>query len=139
LGAGLIVADTNLIVYLLIEGDQTPQAQACGQRDPVWIAPPIWRNEFINVLSLYVRSRGLPLDDALRAIAAADKLVETVVLRGVEDRIIRWAAAHGMASYDAEFVIAAEIADVRVVTADKNLISQAKPRAVSIADFAAGK
>lgn len=135
----MIIADTNLIAYFLIEGEETKQAAACAERDPVWLAPAVWRHEFTNVLSQNVRLRGLPIDDALRALGAADELIDTVTMRGLDERIIRWSADHGLASYDAEFVIAAEVADVRLVTADKALIREAGPRAILIADFAAGK
>lgn len=132
----MIVADTNLIAYLLIEMEQTALAQACGERDPVWIAPPVWRHEFTNVLSQYVRTLGLPMDQALRALAAADELIETVSLRGLDEQIIRWSADHGLAGYDAEFVIAAETANVPLVTADKALLKACPGRAVSPRDFA---
>ena len=133
----MIVADTNLIAHLLIETAETEVARACGSRDPVWIAPAIWRHEFINVLSLHVRTRGLPMQDALRALSAADDFIQTIPATGQDERIIQWAAAHKMASYDAEFVIAAEVAELRLVTADKALVSKC-PRAVLPKDFAVG-
>ena len=121
----MIVADTNLIAYLLIESDQTPTAQACGARDPIWMAPPIWRHEFTNVLSQHIRVRGLRIDDALRALAAADSLVETITLRGLDERVMHWSSQHALSSYDAEFVIAAEIADIRLVTSDRGILRKA--------------
>lgn len=135
----MIIADTNLIVYYLVEADQTQSARACASRDPHWRAPAIWRHEFINVLSQHIRLRGLPIDDAIRALALADELIETVALPGLDQRIFEVASSWTLASYDAEFFVAAEAADVPLVTADKKLIEQSKGRAISIADFAAGK
>jgi predicted nucleic acid-binding protein len=135
----LIVADTNLIAYLLIQTEQTSVAEACGARDPIWIAPPIWRHEFLNVLSQHIRLRNLPIDRALRSLAAADDLVETVTLRGLDERIMVWASQHGVSSYDAEFVLAAEAADVRLVTSDGAILREAPERSISPADFAAGR
>jgi hypothetical protein len=51
----VIDADTNLVAYLLIDGDATPQARAAWQKDPDWILPPLWRSEFLNVLATSVR------------------------------------------------------------------------------------
>lgn len=138
-GSGMIVADTNLIAYFLIEMEETQVAQACANRDPIWIAPAIWRHEFINVLTQYVRTRGLPVDQALRALAAADRIIETITVRAFDERVIRWAADHKFATYDSEFVIAAEVSEVRLVTADKALLREFPSRAISPADFALGK
>ena len=134
----MIVADTNLIVYLLIESEQTMFAELCGKRDPFWCAPAVWRHEFIKALSQHIRLRGLVMDDALKALKTTDDLIETVSLRGMDEQIMQWSADHGLAGYDAEFAIAAEKLDVRLVTADKALIRECNGRAISPRDFAAG-
>jgi hypothetical protein len=84
-----------LIIYLLIDSEQTPFAEQCGKRDPFWVAPAVWRHELINALSQHVRLRGLAMDDAMAALATADGLIETVTLRGLDEQIMRWSADHG--------------------------------------------
>jgi hypothetical protein len=46
----MIVADTNLLVYLLLPGDRTGKVQQFDLRDPAWVAPLLWRSELIKVL-----------------------------------------------------------------------------------------
>ena len=47
----MIVADTNLFAYFLINGPQTSQAVKAFHRDSAWIAPSIWSIELLNVLA----------------------------------------------------------------------------------------
>lgn len=45
----MIVVDTNVIVYLYMTGDYSAQAEQALLKDPLWVAPPLWRSEFRNV------------------------------------------------------------------------------------------
>jgi predicted aldo/keto reductase-like oxidoreductase len=47
----VIVADTNLIVYLLLEGPLSEVAERIFRSDPSWTAPGLWRTEFRNILT----------------------------------------------------------------------------------------
>jgi len=42
----VIVADTNLITYLLLDGEHTEAAERVFALDSHWIAPALWRSEF---------------------------------------------------------------------------------------------
>lgn len=71
----MIVADTNLISYLMIPGQRTADAQAVLRKDALWAAPLLWRSEFRNVLALYLRQQHLSLTDALQLTEAAEALL----------------------------------------------------------------
>lgn len=58
----MIVADTNLITYLLLPTPMTAAAETLYRDDPEWAAPLLWRSELRNVLALYLRKGLLPLD-----------------------------------------------------------------------------
>ncbi|MGK7895136.1 MAG: VapC toxin family PIN domain ribonuclease, partial [Xenococcus sp. (in: cyanobacteria)] len=51
----MIVADTNVIAYLFLQGERTEQAETLLLFDSEWIAPYLWRSEFRNILALYIR------------------------------------------------------------------------------------
>lgn len=57
----MIVVDTNVIGYLLIEGDRTTPARSLWHDKPDWRVPPLWRHEFLNVLATFVRRGGANL------------------------------------------------------------------------------
>ena len=57
----MIVVDTNVLVYLLVPGEHTEQAERVFRRDPVWAAPLLWRSEFRNVLAVSVCGGGTPV------------------------------------------------------------------------------
>lgn len=71
----MIVADTNLIVYLFLTGDQTRLAQKVLAKDPNWIVPPLWQSEFRNVLAAYIR-RGMAVSRAKRLMSDALQTLE---------------------------------------------------------------
>ena len=61
----MIVVDVNVLAYLLIPGRYTNSAEQLLEADSHWVAPRLWRSEFRNVLSTYVRSNLLELADAV--------------------------------------------------------------------------
>ncbi|MDQ5917146.1 MAG: hypothetical protein QG660_255, partial [Pseudomonadota bacterium] len=73
----MIVADTNLIAYVLINSAQTALAEAILEKDGDWHAPPLWRHEFRNILATYVRANRLALPVALCHMTNAEALIVT--------------------------------------------------------------
>ena len=57
----MIVVDTNVIAYLFIKGDYSDNAMKLLKSDPVWIVPYLWKSEFRNVLTLYIRQNHLTI------------------------------------------------------------------------------
>ena len=100
----MIVADTNLIAYFLIQGGFTPDACAVYTKDPEWVAPSLWRSEFRNVLILSFRQKILTLDDMLSTMDRAERLVMWQGYQMDSSRVLRLAADSGSSAYDCEFV-----------------------------------
>ena len=129
----MIIVDTNVISYLLIQSDRTEQAEEVRRRDREWAAPALWRSEFGNVLMPYLRRGTLALPDALRLIELADDKVES---RAVDPaRVIELAFASGCTAYDCEFVCLAEKLNVPLVTSDKKLLAAFPGPAISMEAF----
>ena len=62
----MIVVDIKLIVYLHLQGDGTSLAQSVYRKNPNWSLPSLWRHEFLNILSTFVKEGGMPLPHAGR-------------------------------------------------------------------------
>ncbi|HEX8453726.1 MAG TPA: type II toxin-antitoxin system VapC family toxin [Longimicrobium sp.] len=133
----MIVADSNLVAYLLIEGDQTSTAQAVLKRDPIWAAPLLWRSEFRNVLALYLRQKHLTLADALQYVQEAEALLHGNEYQVESAPVLRLAEQSECSAYDCEFVHLAQELSLPLVTSDKRVLRAFPTVAVSMQDFIA--
>jgi predicted nucleic acid-binding protein len=130
----MIVADTNLIVYLFVTGDQTALAQAVLDKDPYWIVPPLWQSEFRNVIASYIR-RGMPLQEGKRIMQTAKLTLENRQVVPSDDEILNLIGSNNCTAYDCEFVALAKQLNVHLVTADKQLLKEFPDCAISLDDF----
>ncbi len=133
----MIVVDTNVIAYLQVPGDLTRQAEEVYQKDPEWVAPALWRSEFLNTLWHYIWRGSLALDEAVDTLARTELLMEGQAFEVTSPRVLRLAVQSGCSSYDCEFVSLAQDLGVPLVTADEKVLSKFKSTAVSMRDFCA--
>lgn len=127
----MIVVDVNVVAYLLIDGEHTAAAEGVLRADPEWAAPFLWRSEWRNVLTGYVR-RGSLDAAAARALLRQGEML----LRGREflpdgERVLELAGGSACSAYDCEYVAIAESLDVPLVTADRGLLVAFPDRAIS--------
>ncbi len=131
------IVDTNVVAYLLIAGDATPQAQALWQADPDWRSDSFLRIEFSNLLATQVRAKALSLTQATALLDRAQAMVTaTPELSHVQ--ALHIAASFGVSAYDARFLAAAQAAGTRLVTQDSRLRKAAPALTQSIAEALAG-
>lgn len=119
----MIVVDTNLVAYLLIEGEQTRPAEAVLLKDPVWAAPILWRSEFRNLLLQYLRRQHLELPAAVRYMEEAEALFTGREYDVKSSSVLELAQRSGCTAYDCEFVYLARELDAPLVTSDKNVLA----------------
>jgi predicted nucleic acid-binding protein len=130
----VIVADTNLIVYLFITGDQTSLAQRILAKDPYWIVPPLWQSEFRNVLAAYIR-RGMKLSQAKQLMSNALQTFENRQILPPNEKVLDLIAESDCTAYDCEFVALAREVKIPLVTADKQLLNRFPDCAISLEEF----
>ena len=127
----MIVVDTNLIAYLLIDGGQTEPAERVLQKDEVWVSPLLWRSELCNALVKCVRSGLFGLNAAFRIMTEAESLMAGNEYAVVSGDVLSLAASSACSAYDAEFVVLARELGIPLVTTDKQLLESFPETAVS--------
>ena len=133
----MIVADTNLVAYLLIFSEHTALARAVWTKDDRWMLPTLWRSEFLNVLVTSTRAGILT-----RAQAGDTWHIANAVFGGNEiepsgDDVLAAAVERNLSAYDAQFVVAASDLGVPLVTADRRLQAACSDLAIAPERFTA--
>ena len=129
----MVVVDTNIVAYLLIDGDRTKDAQALFARDAEWKSEAFLLIEFSNMLATYVRAGSLRRTEAHALLAEAENR-----MRGLVNlphlRALRIAEQFAVSAYDARFLGAAQTLGARLVTEDLRLRAAAPALTLSLAD-----
>ena len=131
----MIVVDTNLLVYVLLPGDRTRQAEAAFARDPEWVAPLLWRSEFRNVLVGYMHRGTLSLEAALAVVHAAERRMTGREFTVSSSSVLALTAQSGCSAYDCEFLALAQDLRVKLVTVDRQILAAFPSAAVSLDAF----
>lgn len=133
----MIVADTNLIAYLLIQGEHTELARKALRKDAEWAAPLLWRSEFSNVLALYMRQGELELEGAVQLVGEALRLMTGREFRVPCERVLGLVSRSWRSAYDCEFAALAEDLSATLVSSDARLVAAFPDLTVSLEDFVA--
>ncbi len=133
----MIVVDTNIISYFYISGDKSLLAEQLFSVDSNWNAPALWRSEFRNVLSLYLRKKLLAIEEILLILQEAEKLLVDNEFDIPSAHVMQLVSSSQCSAYDCEFVALAQHMDVPLVTEDKKLLKVFPDVAKSIERFLA--
>jgi predicted nucleic acid-binding protein len=131
----MIVADSNLIAYLLIPGDKSAMADEVFLKDPDWAVPLICRSEIRNILTLYMRHEKMSLNQAQATMEKAERLWREHEYSVPSNDVLELTHKHNVTAYDGEFVVLAQELGVTLVTFDK-AVKKLFPRiAIAPADY----
>jgi len=120
----MIVVDTNIISYFYISGEKSQLAEQLLLADSDWNAPILWRSEFRNVLSPYLRKNILAFDDVLFIIQQAEKLLTDNEFEIPSAHIMQLVSSSNCSAYDCEFVALSQYLDVTLITEDKKVLRE---------------
>src|SRR5436305_10128028 len=100
----MLLVDTNVVAYLLMEGDRTEAAQALRTRDPDWRSEAFLLVEFTNVLASSIARKRMTLLLAEDFLAKAAALFDGKLGRVPHASVLAMATRHRVSAYDARFL-----------------------------------
>lgn len=127
----MIVIDSNIIAYLMIPSDRTKEIEKLLLKDSEWITPLLWRSEFRNILTLYMKQSQMSLILAEQTIARAENLLSEREYGVLSSDVLVLTYEKSLSAYDAEYVVLAINFGVPLITVDKKLLKEASEYAVS--------
>jgi len=116
----VVVVDTNILAYLLIDGEQTKAARKLFQQDAEWKSEGFLLIEFSNILATYERRGNLSQSQADKLLGEATDVMSHLVTLPHQDVLVG-ARRYGVSAYDARFLILAERERTNLVTEDARL------------------
>ena len=131
----MIVADTNLLSYFLIDGKETSLAERLFALDSEWIAPLLWKSEFRNLLSLYVRKNLMMLEKSFQYMKDAEYLMRNKAYEVESNQVLRLAQSSRCSAYDCEFVTLAKKFEIPLITLDKKILESFPETATNLNNF----
>lgn len=131
----MIVADTCLVIHLFNETAMTSLAQKVLKKDPAWILPSLWQEEYANVLSKLARKEKR---NATEVIEHFNNTLEE--LKGSEVAVdnrkaLKISLEYKISVYDAHFVSLALDFGIKLVSEDQEVLKNCKKIAISMENF----
>lgn len=118
----MIVVDTNVIAYLLIESEYTEAAEDLLARDVNWHVPVLWRSELRNVLAGYLRRKMMSQERVVQIQAEAEDMCFSREHDSDSRRVLELVNDSDCSAYDCEFVALAMKLGAKLITMDRKVI-----------------
>jgi predicted nucleic acid-binding protein len=134
----MVLIDTNVLAYLLIQGEQTDAAQRLRRSDPDWRSEAFIMVEFTNVLVGYTVAKRMTLARAQNLLDKAETILDGKLARIPHTQVLTTAARHRVTAYDAHFLALAEGLGLRLITEDSKLRAAAPVLTQSLAEALVG-
>ncbi len=106
-------------------------------KDSAWIAPPLIRSEFRNVVLGAVRRGAIRRPDAVQMLAQGRDAVAIADVPPEDESVLQLALGSGCSAYDCEFVWLARTLGIPLVTSDRQVLRAFPETAIALKAFAA--
>ena len=120
----MIVVDTNILEYLLIQGEHSERVEQLLIEDSNCVAPRLWLDEFLNVLATIERVGKMESQEADGILSDAIELMEDRSYDVPAQRVLATARRTGCSAYDSQFLTLAEDLGLKLYSFDQKLINR---------------
>ena len=131
----MIVVDTNIISYFYLHSRYSFLAEQVFKKDSVWSAPLLWRSEFRNVLTFYMKKNIITLSVAISSFEFAEALLKEHEYEVNALQILSLSQSSTCSAYDCEFVTVAKELGLTLVTEDKKVLQSFPELSMSMRQF----
>ncbi|MEX0646975.1 MAG: type II toxin-antitoxin system VapC family toxin [Balneolaceae bacterium] len=132
----MIVVDTNVIASMWVPNDMDEWVYKVLKKDDNWVAPLLWRSEFRNVLSIYLRKDIFEFSVVLQATEEAEQLMDANEFEVNSTQVMSFVLDSSCSAYDCEFVALADDLNVPLVTFDKKILREFPDISIHPKEFA---
>ena len=117
----MIVVDANILIYSLIEGENTKLVQKLREKDTDWRTARLCLHEVLNVLAIYQRRKVLSLAQCKKLLGHAERFMEVAQCEVTMSEALAVAAKYAITGYDAQYVALAQSFAAPLITEDRKL------------------
>ena len=130
----MLLVDTNIVAYLLIDGHRTAAAQQLRARDADWRSEAFLLVEFTNILASSIATRRMTVPLARDFLVKTAALFDGKLGRVTHEAALAAAIRFNVTAYDARFLALAQQVGARLITEDTKLRDAAPALTQSLAD-----
>ncbi len=127
----MIVVDTNIITYFYLKTDLSELAENLYKKESDWVVPMLWRSEFRNVLTTFIKREFISLNDGIQILELSEALFAEKEYEINSVQVLNLACTSGCSAYDCEFISLAENLNISLVTMDKQVLKAFPSLAIS--------
>lgn len=131
----MIVADANLLAYLVMPGERTAAAEAVLAKDPTWVAPALWRSELRSIVHKYIVRGDLTVARAVSLLGQLDEVIGGREGDVDAEDVLALAFRSKCSTCDCEYVAMAKSLGVPLVTTDRAILKAFPALAMTPAAF----
>jgi predicted nucleic acid-binding protein len=131
----MIVIDANILIYALIECDNSRLIPQLRAKDADWRTTELCQHEALNVLVTYQRRGVLTLEQCRVLLKHARRFITDAQHEVDMEASLTAAAKYGITGYDAQYVALAESLSVPLITEDRKLCQAVPGIGISMQEF----